>query len=91
MPIKGDVNLDRVLTIADAELMAKYFNNNIMLSEKQIKAIAEILSSPRLWLIEGNTVQGVRLTTDRVMVAPNNGMSIVEVDIRAAEEGVQLW
>ena len=59
--------------------------------EKQIKAIAEILSSPRLWLIEGSTVQGVRLTTDRVMVAPNNGMSIVEVDIRAAEEGVQLW
>jgi hypothetical protein len=59
--------------------------------EKQLKALAEILYSPRLWLIEGSKVQSVQLTTDRVLIAPNEGMSIIEVDIRAAEEGVQLW
>lgn len=59
--------------------------------EKQLKALAEILYSPRLWLIEGSAVQSIQLTTDRVLIAPNEGMSIIEVDIRAAEEGVQLW
>jgi hypothetical protein len=59
--------------------------------EKQLKALAEILSSPRVWLVEGGDIQGVELTTDRVMLSPSEQMGIIEVDIRAAEEGVLLW
>ena len=59
--------------------------------EHQLKALAEILHSPRVWLVEGLTVQDVMLTTDRVLLSPNEEMGIIEVDIRAAEEGVQLW
>lgn len=59
--------------------------------EKQLKALSEILSSPRVWLVEGGNVQDVELTTDRVMLSPSEEMGIIEVDIRAAEEGVLLW
>lgn len=59
--------------------------------QQQLKAIAEILSSPRVWLVEGSKVQDVRLTTERVLISPSEEMGIIEVDIRAAEEGVQLW
>ena len=59
--------------------------------ERQLRAIAEVLYSPRVWLIEGSDVRNVLLTTDRVLISPSKGMGIVEVDIRAAEEGVQLW
>lgn len=59
--------------------------------EHQLKALSEILSSPSVWLIEGTQVKDVRLTTERVLLSPSEGMGIIEVDIRAAEEGVQLW
>ena len=59
--------------------------------ERQLRAIAEILYSPRVWLIEGSDIRSVLLATDRVLISPSDGMGIVEVDIRAAEEGVQLW
>ncbi len=59
--------------------------------EQQIRAIAEILYSPKVWLIEGHDVRSVLLATDRVLISPSKGMGIVEVDIRAAEEGVLLW
>lgn len=59
--------------------------------EAQLKALAEILSSPSVWLIEETKVRDVRLATERVLLSPSEGMGIIEVDIRAAEEGVQLW
>ena len=59
--------------------------------ERQLRAIAEILYSPRVWLIEGSDIRSVLLATDRVLLSPSKGMGIVEVDIRAAEEGVELW
>lgn len=60
--------------------------------QAQIKALAGILSAERLWLVEGGVPQKVNLLTDRVLSAPSNGeMGMIEVDIRAAEEGVRLW
>lgn len=59
--------------------------------ERQLKALAEILTSPRVWLVEGANIKNVELTTERVMLSPSEEMGIIEVDIRAAEEGVLLW
>ena len=59
--------------------------------QAQIKALAAILSAERLWLIEGGVPQRVELVIDRVLCAPCGEMGMVEVDIRAAEEGVRLW
>lgn len=59
--------------------------------QAQIKALAAILSAERLWLVEGGVPQRVELVTDRVLCAPCGEMGMVEVDIRAAEEGVRLW
>ena len=57
----------------------------------QIEALGRILSSPKLWLVEGGKPQSVNLLTDRVMPTPCGEMGMIEVDIRAAEEGVKLW
>lgn len=59
--------------------------------EKQLKALSEILSSPRVWLVEGAEVKSVVLRTERVLLSPSTEMGIIEVDLQAAEEGVQLW
>lgn len=59
--------------------------------EKQLKALSEILSSSRVWLIEGADVKSVALRTERVLLSPSKEMGIIEVDLQAAEEGVQLW
>ncbi len=57
----------------------------------QIEALCGILLSPRVWLVEGCVPQQVELLTDRIMSAPCGEMGMVEVDLRAAEEGVKLW
>ena len=57
----------------------------------QIEALGRILSSEQLWLVEGGEMQGVNLLTDRVMPAECGEMGMIEVDVRAAEEGVKLW
>lgn len=57
----------------------------------QIKALANILSSKRVWLVEGGKLQSVNLLTDRVLPTPYGEMGMIEVDVRAAEEGVKLW
>lgn len=57
----------------------------------QIEALCGILSSPKVWLAEGNALEQVELLTDRILTAPCAQMGMVEVDIRAAEEGVRLW
>jgi hypothetical protein len=59
--------------------------------QAQIKALAGILSAQRLWLVEGGVPQKVNLLTDRVLSSPGGKMGMIEVDIRAAEEGVKLW
>ncbi len=57
----------------------------------QIRALAEILGSMKVWLVEGSALQSVNLLTDRVLSAPAGEMGMIEVDVRAAEEGVRLW
>lgn len=59
-------------------------------SEEQIKALQEIVSSKKVWLIKGLKVEDVDLRTERILVAPSDGMGIVEIDIRSAKEGVEL-
>lgn len=59
--------------------------------EKQLNALSEILSSPRVWLVEGADVKSVELHTERVLLSPTEGMGIIEIDLQAAEEGVKLW
>lgn len=59
--------------------------------QAQIEALAGILSAQRLWLVEGGVPQKVNLLTDRVLSSPGGKMGMIEVDIRAAEEGVKLW
>ena len=59
--------------------------------QAQIEALAGILSAERVWLVEGGIPQRVDLVTDRVLIASGSEMSVVEVDIRAAKEGVRLW
>lgn len=58
--------------------------------EEQIEALQEIVTSKKIWLLKGCQVQDVCLTTERIMVAPSDGMGIVEIDIRSAEEGAEL-
>ena len=59
--------------------------------EKQLSALSEILSSPRVRLVEGADVKSVELHTERVLLSPTEGMGIIEIDLQAAEEGVKLW
>ena len=59
--------------------------------QAQIKALSGILAAERLWLVEGGVPQRIDLVTDRVLAAPGGEMSVIEVDIRAAKEGVRLW
>ncbi|MBR4994940.1 MAG: hypothetical protein IKY82_02635 [Alistipes sp.] len=58
--------------------------------QQQIEALQEIVHSERLWLVRGAEVESIELKTERILVAPNDGMSIVEIDICSAEEGVRL-
>lgn len=57
----------------------------------QIEALGTIISSQKVWLVEGGVPQSVNLLTDRVLPASCGEMGMIEVDIRAAEEGVKLW
>lgn len=57
----------------------------------QIEALSRILSSPKVWLQRGSSQAAVELTTNRVLIAPVEGVSFVELDLQAAEEGVLLW
>lgn len=57
----------------------------------QIEALTQILSSQKVWLVEGGVLQSVNLLTDRVLPTSCGQMGMIEVDIRAAEEGVRLW
>ena len=57
----------------------------------QIEALAEILSSKKVWLVENGVPQSVNLVTDRVLPTSCGEMGMIEVDIRAAEKGVKLW
>ena len=59
--------------------------------QMQIEALSSILSTPKAWLVKGCELQRVEITTERVMPAKCGQMGIIEVDIRAAEEGVKLW
>ena len=59
--------------------------------QMQIEALSSILSTPKAWLVKGCELQRVEITTERVMPAKSGQMGIIEVDIRAAEEGVKLW
>lgn len=59
--------------------------------QAQIEALAEILAAKHLWLVEGGVPQRIDLLTERVMAAKCGEMGMVELDIRAAEEGVRLW
>ncbi len=56
----------------------------------QLEAIAEILKSERVWLVEANKTRRVELKAERVMTLPCDELGLVEVDICAAEEGVKL-
>lgn len=58
--------------------------------QAQIEALGGILASPKVWLIRGNRVQSVELRTERIVTAPCGELGIIEVDIRAAEEGQRL-
>ena len=58
--------------------------------ERQIEALQEIVASPKVWLIKGGRVQNIDLRTDRLFHTLNEGMGIVELDIRSAEEGATL-
>lgn len=58
--------------------------------QMQLEAIAEILKSERVWLVEGNKTRRVELKAERVMTLPCDELGLVEVDICAAEEGVKL-
>lgn len=59
--------------------------------QAQLRALADILAADRCWLVEGCVPQRVELVTDRVFTLPSGKMGMIEVDIRAAEEGVKLW
>lgn len=57
----------------------------------QIQALAAIVESQRLWLVRGGELQRVNLLSDRALVPQCGEMGMIEVDLRAAEEGVKLW
>lgn len=59
--------------------------------QAQIEALSSILSTPKAWLVKGCELQRVEITTDRVIPATSGKMGIIEVDIRAAQEGERLW
>lgn len=59
--------------------------------QEQLKALSGIISSPKVWEPQGYEVQAVDLLTERVLLTPGSGMGFIEVDLRAAEEGVELW
>ena len=59
--------------------------------QKQLKALAKILSSPKVWLQQSEGQQAVCLTTERALLTPGAGMGFIEIDLRAAEKGGRLW
>lgn len=59
--------------------------------EAQIKALANILSSPKVWLQRGGEAEAVELATQRALVAPSEGVGFIELDLQAAKRGVLLW
>jgi len=58
--------------------------------QSQLEAISKIFTSQRVWLIERNVCRNVELRAERVFTLPYDELSLVEVDICAAEEGVRL-
>lgn len=59
--------------------------------QKQLKALAKILSAPKVWLQQSDRQQAVSLMTDRALLTPGAGLGFIEIDLRAAEKGVKLW
>ena len=85
----------RIATIWGKEAAEVEHHNELKLlsayePERQIEALQEIVASPKVWLIKGREVQNIDLRTDRLFHTLNEGMGIVELDIRSAEEGATL-
>lgn len=56
----------------------------------QLTALAKIVGSPAVWLMEGCSRRNVDLITDRVIITPSERLGFVEIDIRGAKEGEEL-
>lgn len=56
----------------------------------QLNALAKIVGSREVWLMEGCRMRNVDLITDRVILTPSDKLGFVEIDIRAAQEGEEL-
>ncbi len=56
----------------------------------QLTALAKIVGSPAVWLMEGARRRNVDLITDRVILTPSDRLGFVEIDIRGAKEGEEL-
>ena len=85
----------RIATLWGSEAAeVEHYNQLKLLSayepESQIEALQEILCSPKVWLVTGSTVENIDLRTERMLHANSEGMGIVELDIRSAQEGVRL-
>lgn len=85
----------RIATIWGKEAAEVEHHNELKLlsayePKRQIEALQEIVASPKVWLIRGGRVQNIDLRTDRLFHTLNEGMGIVELDIRSAEEGAAL-
>lgn len=85
----------RIATIWGKEAAEVEHHNELKLlsayePKRQIEALQEIVASPKVWLISGGRVQNIDLRTDRLFHTLNEGMGIVELDIRSAEEGAAL-
>lgn len=59
--------------------------------QAQLKALSGIVAARKVWIVRGGDVEPVDMTTDRVLLTPGDGMGFIEVDLRAAQEGAELW
>lgn len=59
--------------------------------QAQLKALSGILYSPKVWIQHNSDIQMVDMRTERVMITPGDGMGFIEIDLRAAKEGAELW
>lgn len=59
--------------------------------QAQLKALSGILSSTKVWIAKNSDAMLADMRTERAMITPGEGMGFIEIDLRAAEEGAELW
>lgn len=59
--------------------------------QAQLMALGKIISSPKVWVQQESNSAMADMRTERAMISPGNGMGFIEIDLRAAKEGAELW